>query len=364
MRRHKWYAAFETRRVFYSQDENVTWIETDPDFDVEEVVPIFMRLDGSTTCIPRANFMQQRFGRLRRSDLESAHCSQDANILLDECTFADRPRFRTNNGPLTARELYERLKRPRFRMNPPPSPTETLEVGISDDEPDAERRIIYIADPDRWSVLSLIAAASSSQAGPLGNALYRHFVREAFLGMTTTTTGFPMFELAFHLPFRASRPSRDGEQPEDSRDVSFLDLEGRESAFMVRASYSCAVAGVDNWRWTAYCLIDTQHDEYSDNSDDRESADTHFSDIQSSGNPPVNPCGNGKFFDPGPEPRYFFLRTLQVRLTMVRDEWMQIVQQLEASIHQYKMVSFFCRCSLFKCGGVLLAAPICFVFYV
>lgn len=354
MGRKTWYEAFEARREFNLQNENTPWMEGDGVSDIEEIVPVFMRRGGSRSCSPMAVFMDPRFGKLRRSDLQLGRCSQEKNILLDEGTLGDQPRYRTDKGPLTARELYESIRKPRFQIDEPPgstpnattvvagiraaidtAPSGEAEMAAEEHEPDAERRVIYIGDPNEWSVMALVTTASSTQAGPLRNALYRHFKREAYVGMTTTPTGLAMFELAFHLPFRALRPLRDGEQHKDSRNVSFLDFEGRESTVMVSSSYSLALAGVDIWRWIAYCLIDTHHDEFNE---DRESAEGIYSEIRDIG-ARFSPCGNAEFNDPGPEPRLFFLRTLETRLTMVRDEWMQVVQRLQRSIAQYEQVS-------------------------
>lgn len=355
MGRNKWYSEFETRRQLSLEDENHTWIDDDPDFDVEEILPVFMRLGASRSCGPRAEFMEQHFGVLRRSALMSTECSQEANILLEECSFGDQTRQRTSKGPLTPRKLFESLQRPRFRIDRTPdagigtrpgavgleAAVEATESGVleaetDEQEPNAERRVIYIADPNRWSMLALIATASFSQTGPLRNVLYRHFRREAYVGVTTTTSGLTMFELAFHLPFWALRELGDGDTPENSRDVSFLDPNGRKSMAMVQSSYSCSVSGVDIWRWVAYFLIDTQHDEFTE---DRESAERHYTEIQNSGLVPTpSPCGNAEFFDPGPEPRWFFLKTLEVRLKMIHDEWMQIVQWLERSVVQNEQV--------------------------
>lgn len=357
MGRNKWYREFETRRNIRLEDENVTWIETDPDFNVEEILPIFKDLGGSRA---RAGFMEETFGKLRRSHLRSVECSHDANILLDECTFGSQPKYRTSKGPLTPRQLHDSLQRPRFRVSQPTEASPSDEIDVTsretavnthsgafetetdEQEPNAERRVIYIADPDQWSALALVASASFSQTGPLRNLLYRHFKREAYAGLTTTS-GLAMFELAFHLPFWALRLLSDGQKLENSRDVSFLDLEGRESAVVVHSSYSCAVSGVDIWRWVAYCLIDTKHDTLSE---DRESAEGHYLDIENCGVPPLSPCGNARFFDPGPEPRLFFLRVLEVRSTMVHDEWTQIVQRLERSVAQYQQVRYPWNCPL------------------
>lgn len=364
MRLKKWYREFETRREFDLEEENVAWIKAHRDFDTQEILPIFMRLGGSRTCSPKADFMEENFGKLPRSALLSPGSSQEPNILLEECSFMNQPQYRSTKGPLTARELYESLQEPRFRVRKIPeavarqatnatnlgaaghtTQSAALQTEGNEHQPNAERRVIYIADPTRLSVLALIATASSSQTGPLQNVLYHHFKREAYVGFKITTTGLPMFELAFHLPFWALRRLKAGQKLENSRNVSFLDLEGRESVVMVHSSYSCAVSGVDVWRWITYCLIDTRHDEFNE---ERECAEGHYTNIESGGLPRLSPCGNAEVIDPGPEPRLFFLRILEVRLEMVRNEWMQIVQWLERSVAQCQEVRYPSHCRLLR----------------
>lgn len=307
--------------------------------------------NSTTTCSLQADVLQKVYGKTDHDDVYSDGMKQKKVALVDDCAFDGKEqRPRRSRGPLTAYELYEFLREPRFRdendnvwtadntvgAQPPANSTSSPDLAEQDNaQPDADRRIIYITDLDRWSVLALLSTASIPQIGPLRHVLYRHVAPEAYIGISICP--HDMFELAFHLPFRAWRPRDAGETAPGAADVSFLDWDGKSPGSLHRAVYSCLVAGSDEWHWVAYCFIDTQ---FQGSSEDRESAENCFDDIHGPGSLPLDPCGNLKFMNDkiGPNPRRWFLMVLEARLDMIINEWRRIAWHIEQSIERYRQV--------------------------
>jgi hypothetical protein len=111
----EWNPIFTTRRedTQYA-DENKPWIEG---LDLEDgVVRCFMKsYDESDACLPRADKVEQYCFGATLEALEAEKGEIDGPIIawLDERS-SDRglERARIYRGPLTARRLYQELKRP------------------------------------------------------------------------------------------------------------------------------------------------------------------------------------------------------------------------------------------------------------
>lgn len=201
-----------------------------------------------------------------------------------------------------------------------------------------ERRTVFVTDLDRQSLLAMARTASPYHYQALQNAFYRYFASaETYIGVNLPTVGVSRFELAFHLPFRALRRLPNKTQPHVAFDVTFLDWEGRNSAYIFPAKYSFVITGTDDWRWMAYCFVDT----FFDTDEDAESASYYADPNQSPDGIPLDPCAAGRdaMDNVVQDPREYFLRILEARLACVSDEWLCIVQEIERNVKLYQVCS-------------------------
>jgi hypothetical protein len=155
-----------------------------------------------------------------------------------------------------------------------------------------------------------------------------------------------MFEMSFHLPYFVCRASditdhrryTGGEPLRQRTDISFLNWESdlpRE--FLYEAQVSCAIAGLHQYNWVAYCFVDTYFDgssdrretvlEYLDNSD---GIDGMTADPFTYGNSDAN--------KPIWDPRRYFLRVYLQRTTPLVREWRLIIGKVEHSFRTYEQV--------------------------
>jgi hypothetical protein len=157
-----------------------------------------------------------------------------------------------------------------------------------------------------------------------------------------------MFQLALHLPYYAWRSSpkacedhrRDanGSPLRQSQDVSFLNWQGSGSpGFLYEAQISCVVAGVDEWRWVAYCFVDTYFDATEEA---RETVLSYHEDSLVAEGMRADPLTFGvtKADDPIQEPRKYFLMVCQIRINQAKREWQQVVAKVQQSIREYVQV--------------------------
>lgn len=351
----RWRTEFETRQKLCSSFDPAFWIDNLPhDSQDGDIIEVFLQnLGGSGTCSSCKTMLQTFCGDVDLCRLLSGPHDLKKTALLTEGAFhGSQWCSRPDDGPLDARQLYGLLAKPRFGSdgcNCDAAPLTSTITEIEDTNtdldiaratrtgPDAERRIIYITDVDKWSVLALIATVSYNQAEPLRKALYQHLASEAYIGMTNTKAWL-MFEIAFHLPFWALRTVQRGQEPHrKGRDVSFLDDTGRKIQYIYPASYSCVVVGTDQWNYLAYCFIDT----YFDESDSRrESAEGHHEMRNEGGGLPLDPCGDNTFITEylAANPRCWFLAVLEVRLGKVVKEGSIIVLELRRSLTKMREV--------------------------
>lgn len=154
-----------------------------------------------------------------------------------------------------------------------------------------------------------------------------------------------MFQLAFHLPYyvwrSAQKASEDHRQDANatplrqSRDISFLNWKSSgTSSFLYEAQISCVVAGSDEWRWVAYCFVDTYFDATSEA---RETVQSYYDDSQGDEGMLADPFTFGvkDANDPIQNPREYFLEVLRIRLNQVKCEWEQVVAKVQESIREY-----------------------------
>ncbi|KAM7216548.1 hypothetical protein V8F06_008076 [Rhypophila decipiens] len=191
-----------------------------------------------------------------------------------------RGKCRPSQGALSAHQLYLELSKLRFVNRPGcslPASSGSAIASPSQPETDAERRLIYITDVDRWSILAIIKTASPRQAGYYKDFIYRHLVSEAFLGVRIPILP-RTFAYEFHLPFYVSRPHcypiqdprrRTDQKPlRNSWNLDFLDLDvDFDAHFRTRAAppeyiyevqVSLIVTGFEQ-SWVALSCVDTYH---------------------------------------------------------------------------------------------------------
>ena len=172
-------------------------------------------------------------------------------------------------------------------------------------------------------------------------------VFEPFFGLDIAPDCLLTFRLAFHLPYHALRLSKkaqhdprsnsDGSPLRQVCNVSFLDLKDSGiSTFLYEAQISCVVAGPDEWRWIAYCFVDT----YFEVEKRREAMSLYYKNGRPRLGVKVDPftCGetlaDGKFQNP----REYFLTVLRYRLEQVKNEWIHVVEKLEKNKREYEQI--------------------------
>lgn len=66
---------------------------------------------------PEADLLQTTYGPIRPSDVHSAGMNQRKVALVDDCAFGGENQLpKPHRGPLTANELYDLLREPRFQV--------------------------------------------------------------------------------------------------------------------------------------------------------------------------------------------------------------------------------------------------------
>ena len=156
-----------------------------------------------------------------------------------------------------------------------------------------------------------------------------------------------MFQLAFHLPYYAWRSSQksyedhrqyaNGDPLRHSQDISFLNWKAcGSSSFLYEAQISCVLAGSDDWRWVAYCFVDTYFDALEEA---RESVLSYHEDSLSNGMR-ADPLtfGVASADDPIQKPREYFLMVFRIRIDQVKREWQQVVAKVQQSVREYAQV--------------------------
>ena len=140
------------------------------------------------------------------------------------------------------------------------------------------------------------------------------------------------------MPREDHRKDANGDPIRRSIDVSFLNLKsGDMSQYLCQAQISCTISGVDEWRWVAYCFVDT----YFDGEDEaRESLLEYHDNAESEYGMNADPLtyGNVDADHPIWDPRAYFLTVLRYRTLQVRREWERVVTNIEKSFRVYQKV--------------------------
>ncbi|KPM35948.1 hypothetical protein AK830_g10606 [Neonectria ditissima] len=326
------------------------------------LVRFFMtRSEAGLRSVPEVELVRAFCPETSLEELQSSKsCVTSENVaLLDDRTNDGTTSIsRGYLGPLNARNLYLELQKERFPAeddrsgeNPGGNAPQAKEQAP---KLNADRRLVFITDLNRWTMMALISTVSKSQAGALRDSFYRHMAFESFIGLVTPHTGFPTFQLAFDLPFFALRTAPRHRRPFDPRemedtgtlrrvtDLTFLSRRPKGSAPLAEVDCLCEaqttvlITGLDPWRWVAYCFVDT----YFDPEDTRESVDDYHTDVVTD--------GDGICFQPDPLvaaeldanlpilcPREYFLFVLRRRLQDVTYEWHSLTRKMRRRIDAY-----------------------------
>ncbi|KAK5231762.1 hypothetical protein LTR47_007165 [Exophiala xenobiotica] len=218
---------------------------------------------------------------------------------------------------------------PSFTNKKPRSQTD------QDEAPDIERRKIFIYDLDSWNICALVATASESQAIALRDAFFKYLTFRSSIE-ASLSDGWPTFRLSLHLPYYAWRCSsipkadprrnRRNHPLRGHRDVSLLNCEGG-NAFLYEAQISFVLAGIDEWRWVAYCFVDSYFDE------DGENAAQYHKDVSDGSH--TDPFEYGVADKPTEQASTFFFKVFSIRAKQITQEWETVVTNVEKSIRQH-----------------------------
>jgi hypothetical protein len=236
---------------------------------------------------------------------------------------------RSYNLPLSSYDLQIHLREKRF------------------DNPrylDADRRLIYIADPDADDFAALVRTAAAHQQQSLQDVICKHLSLNTSI-KATIPEGYSSFHLEFHIPYFALRRSRlDHTFLQRKRrshkgwmNVAFLNTRDisteKEGIWGIhQAQISVTLCGTDNSRWIAYCFEDRHFDEDAALGED-EHTTVHQSDQ----------IANGEFGaeDTIWDPREYFLRVLLIRMRQVYKEWGELTRAIESGIKEHSWGRFF-----------------------
>jgi hypothetical protein len=152
----------------------------------------------------------------------------------------------------------------------------------------------------------------------------------------------PTFQMEFHLPFFALRKlsqsekhrSTDLRRPirlfEDFTLLSEANDQGssQEMHRLYHGQVSCVVYGNDEWQWTAYSFVDTEHDDDTDITIDGEIGSQHEIDED----PITGDVQAGHFHIHIWRPRQYFLKAFAAQIQQPRRECDDLVHQLVVDI--------------------------------
>ncbi|KAH8666730.1 hypothetical protein BX600DRAFT_280011 [Xylariales sp. PMI_506] len=293
--------------------------------------------------------------------------SRHRNVLIDDrkedINAGDEGITRGRRGPLNPKELLYELLRPRFRIEGVPhSHGSTPSTPIAH-EPDAERRVIYVTDPCEWSILAILATTPLYQTSFLREFLYNYLGFTASINVNIPVSksfssqprqadnmrqiGKLNFALEFHLPFyawRKGQPTQDTRQNGHGKPLrrvqclDFFNVKSEDSNtqcedHIFQAEVSFLVAGLDDWCWAAYTFVDTYHD--GNDSDD--SVFHYHAQAESPDDLPMDPASGGKLQQNRPlwKPRVFYMRVLEARMERVKEEWINVVSNVQQRMYPY-----------------------------
>ncbi|KAK7960567.1 hypothetical protein PG988_011781 [Apiospora saccharicola] len=271
--------------------------------------------------------------------------------------FDSTGKSRGPRSPLTVTQLRDVLSVPRFKSNPhapgaetgaivaapslPPGqgrPERDNSYSSIEEVPNAERRLIIIANLDAWAAWVLIATVSPIQAMPLRSFLSDHITFKASFDVNITADGPPTFAMSFNLPFYALRDASKGSKrpeargPRSNENIEFMrdfpqpnSKSSSSCEYIYQAKLSCLVTGHNSRVWSAYLFLDNYND-YEDG------------EIEENYNPDREALDQACFtLDPFEgrslawsqiTPRESFLKILEVLSNQAKKEWCNTITNI------------------------------------
>ncbi|KAF2854885.1 hypothetical protein T440DRAFT_542492 [Plenodomus tracheiphilus IPT5] len=174
--------------------------------------------------------------------------------ILQQPSGSTPPVARGQSENLRARELHGLLRRKRFD---------------NEDYEDADRRLVYIANPDPYDIQALTETTAYHQAFAVQELLWKYLARQTALNVKIPSKGWRIFQMELHLFYHTLRGGEHHDFHGTYNDVgqsthwdlSFLGPEDEECNWrMEEAQFSLVICGSDNARWAAYSLDHTGSD--------------------------------------------------------------------------------------------------------
>jgi hypothetical protein len=290
-------------------NQGFAWLDDHPIPPVSEFAGAEVVLSKnvcSATAPDTSPSTQADFGLLAECDITDA---SERLPLVRTARVARNARYPER---LTARDLRNHLREKRFDH---------------DDLEDADRRLIYLANPSPSHILALTETAPEHQSPAVQELLWQYLEFQAAMNVRISTKGWRVFQLELHLPYLALRRIKPGDTLRRGRtgyvDLPFLSTgSGRDIWRVFEAQFSFTICGSDNNRWVAYGLEDTSFDPDRDIGED-ERDPWRRSDQISMGNLDANV--------PFRDAREYFIAVCLIRITHVRQETQMIVRRLGKS---------------------------------
>jgi hypothetical protein len=286
-----------------------------------------------------ANILSPLSEPLEASNNEYDNTNATANVMETSShtghntrdSFLDQQRVRSPRhypAPLTAGKLHGYLKERQFDH------IRYL---------DADRRLIYIADPDASYLSVLIRTARAYQQRSLQDSICKYFAQDTSIRISISE-GCTEYQMEFHIPYLAMRyrPPQGFPETKDRihcrcMNIDFLDTNSADASpdgicGVYRAQISLTVCGTDNSRWSVYCLEDRYFDGDGEIGED-EQTDDHQADQ----------IARGAFGaeDVILDPREYFIRVFLLRMSQVYTERVNLVRRIESGIQDHSWGRYF-----------------------
>ncbi|KAF2016077.1 hypothetical protein BU24DRAFT_462277 [Aaosphaeria arxii CBS 175.79] len=342
-RSKSWNTAFFTRQNYEFFNRDVQDLK-DVNADAEDDLQLFIR--DFESSVPSCQQRDIRAFCLENEVLPCAEHNVASTREWGQAWLDDREELtefsRTYEERLSANELLYFMRQPRFG---------------SPNLPNADRRLIYIADLKPSFVRALADTVPTNETKPLRDAIWKHLTLQTVIDVKIPPTSFPRWNLEFQMPYLAliRRPSSHknhkaltiNKKPiRNFISLNFLDLpqpdDGEIGSFGIyEAQISVLLCGADNYRYTGYAFVDTEFRDRDEESEDDEPEETGGTndevDIDTLlEDPIISDCEIENTVDankPTWPPREYFLTIMGTRMQQVLRHWQDVVHIVEVGVH-------------------------------
>ncbi|KAL6413122.1 hypothetical protein AUP68_02620 [Ilyonectria robusta] len=281
-----WDVKFDSKPPLGLESENVPYIQLlDDTLSETSIVQFFMTESGAANrMMPQVELVANFCPDSTLEDLDSGGeiVTSKAVCILDDRTNDGKVSISLGYlGPLNVHQFYLKMKKERFQPKEIECEGKSLEDSKEQVRPprNADRRLIFITDLNRWTMMAIVSTASRSATSP------------------------------------------------PPTDIDFL----------CEAQVSVLITGLDLKRWVAYCFVDT----YFEKEDRREGVESYDDEVEFDEDD--KPCCQPDPFTSGESdatlpvlcPREYFVVVLESRLRQIRDEWHVVVIRMELKIETY-----------------------------